>query len=105
MNKKITIRIIIVTIVTITIIIGGYFWLHSQSKYDQGEILKKNQNEETTEATNWQTYRNEKYKFEIKYPQEWFTEPFREGLVLSNQHPDAAAAELPGQVLIQIQKK
>ena len=37
------------------------------------ENLKIDEKEETEEISDWKTYRNEEYGFEVKYPKEWST--------------------------------
>jgi len=55
------------------IIIGaGTLWLTSKQKVSPAELPEiKKQEKVEDETTNWKTYRNEEYKYTIKYPQNW----------------------------------
>ncbi len=71
--KKISILLFSILIITI----GGFLvWENNQnieiSKIEQAEIQEQIQNkEEKIDTSSWKTYKNEKYGFEVKYPQDW----------------------------------
>ena len=80
MNKKIASEIAIGIIVILAIVIGGLFWLQNKKK-TQKQVANQPVLETSVtkpaapvdETANWQTYKNEKYSFEFKYPQNWKT--------------------------------
>lgn len=65
MNKKGFIKIMVIGIIILIIAAAGYFAL--MRKTAKASIT--NQKTETTnETADWKTYRNEKIRYEIKYP-------------------------------------
>jgi len=58
----------LLSIVMILVVVGGFFaWQKGYLPKNPFLQTTKNQNE----TTNWQTYRNEEFGFEIKYPKDW----------------------------------
>ena len=98
MNKKI---LIIIGIILLTAILAGGFYLWSQNKTNLNQPNKQkvvvdgkqkqnqvnqqeqkkqqakndsNSAEEQIDTSNWKTYRNEEYGFEVKYPEDWIVD-------------------------------
>jgi len=84
MNKKISTPIAIGIITILVIIVGGFaLWQRAEITKEENMPLpeiqipeKKEIKDETaglvpSEVEGWQTYRNEEYGFEVKYPEEW----------------------------------
>ena len=76
MSKKIIISV--VAVVILALIGGGAVWYFKQSNKPVNPPVTENelgQNASTTtenvDTSNWLTYRNEEYGFEVKYPKEW----------------------------------
>lgn len=59
-------KYILIVAILAVIVGGGTFWFSTKQEipYQPTEIKKP-------EATDWKTYRNEKYGFEFKYPNNW----------------------------------
>jgi len=71
-NKKIPSELAIGIILILAIIIGGAVWLGGRGIKQPNQVLnqeaKKEVPDNNEEIEEWQTYRNEKYGFEIKLP-------------------------------------
>lgn len=79
--KKIVFLSIFVLIVVA--VVGGFWYVKSQeAAIIEKSLTTKEENKqeiipvstEEIDRSNWQTYRNEEYDFEFKYPQEWIIE-------------------------------
>lgn len=69
MSKKIIISIVAVIILTL---IGGGVWYWQKSETVNPPVTEnENPKSETINTDDWQTYRNEEYGFEVKYPSTW----------------------------------
>ena len=76
MNKKVT--IVIILILALALVAGG-FWCWQNNKkaevnqpVEQIENQEQPQNAETeVDTSDWKTYHDEKYGFEIRYPKRW----------------------------------
>jgi len=64
-QKSYVISVIIATIVAVVLIIGGgeYFAVKNQTR--------KNHGQSGTNTSEWKTYRNDQFGFEVKYPALW----------------------------------
>lgn len=96
MNKNIAISI---SVLVLVILIGSGFWIVTNKESDDKEILQKeiavsndanqNQKEVNTEGvdiSNWKTYQDEKYKFEIKYNPDWEIREARRGPAIGGEY-------------------
>ncbi len=74
--------IAVIGIIVIALGVGGYF------AYDNFVVKPKRASQEQTkqktpadETANWPVYKNEKYGFEIKYPEGWIKEEKEDGFI------------------------
>ena len=78
MNKKISTPIAIGIILVLAILVGGFtLWQYGEIDKEESNIPEAQlpEKEEVKDETDgWQTYRNEEYGFEVKYPKEWVCE-------------------------------
>lgn len=86
MNKKV---IILISVLVLVILAGCFFWFVNNQERESDKVAinqkdnqenviarddKQDQKEsdiEEIDTSNWQTYRNDEYGFEFKYPREW----------------------------------
>lgn len=73
MDKKNNVIVAIVIILLIAVIAGAFIWFsrRSASQNTEQQPAQQNQSEEMNETADWQTYHDEKYGFEFKYPKSW----------------------------------
>ncbi|OGF28294.1 hypothetical protein A2477_03325 [Candidatus Falkowbacteria bacterium RIFOXYC2_FULL_47_12] len=87
MNKKVIISV--ATVIILALIGGGVFWYLKTQKREVNPPVTENKPEQTQDnnnqlqrqvassttkdidMSNWETYRNEEYGFEVKYPEGW----------------------------------
>lgn len=83
MNKKITTEVAVGIIVIVALIIGAVVWFGSKSVNNITQTPSQTVAQQKTsvpvanennQASDWQTYRNDKYGFEFQYPKDWKTE-------------------------------
>lgn len=60
MEKSNLWKIITVSIISVSLLTAGYFFIEDKIGEQQQQ-----------ESNGWETYQNEKFKFEIKYPSDW----------------------------------
>ena len=95
-NKSI---IIMISVILVLIIVGGGFWIVKNQKEDNNEVLQeeitmtdgdnqtqKEANTEEVDISNWKTYQDEKYKFEIKYNPDWEIREARRGPAIGGEY-------------------
>lgn len=78
MNKR------LITLLLIMFLIGGGIYWVWQSRSliapvitpEPVVVTEPNQSETSIDTSNWKTYRNEEYRFEVKYPESWAAEEF-----------------------------
>src|SRR4030042_1558259 len=70
MNRKIpTLFAILIIFVVIAAIVGIIFWLFPD--YPENEVVYPQAENVQEKTANWQTYRNDEYGFEMRYPEDW----------------------------------
>jgi hypothetical protein len=74
---------ILIFVLSLTVVAGGYLVLKPEVKNQE---ISSDQNSTSTIAdpdiSNWQTYRNEKYNLEFKYPAGWIAKDYIYGNVV-----------------------
>lgn len=93
-NKGIPKFITIGIILILVILVGGFTWwqyseiLKKETDLSEAEILEKEKLKDGT--VDWETYRNDKYGFEVKYPREWQLAEIENPGTLSSIRPSFA---------------
>lgn len=71
LHKGIPVPIAICIILILVILVGGYtWWQYLEIRAERAYIPEVKVSEED-DIADWETYRNEEYGFEIKYPDDW----------------------------------
>jgi hypothetical protein len=68
MNQKGFVKDLIIVILGVVILVGGYFYFSKKPANAPAETLSQ------TETADWKIYRSDKYGFEFKYPADWSVE-------------------------------
>lgn len=72
LNKGVPTPIAIGIILALTIMVGAIdYWQYSEIRDLKVAVTEMKIPEKKDETLNWSFYTNEKYKFEIKYPEDW----------------------------------
>ena len=73
MNKRLLILLLIMFLIS-----GGIYWVWQSRSVTAPSVTPEpvvvtepNQSETSIDTSNWKTYRNEEYGFEVKYPKDW----------------------------------
>ncbi|MDP4007314.1 MAG: hypothetical protein Q8P55_01835 [bacterium] len=76
-----------ILIISVVLIVGGgvFVWQYFGAGQKTLENGEEKVIEERVDVSDWQTYRNETYRFELKHPESW---SFQESNALSPTHPD-----------------
>jgi hypothetical protein len=95
----------ILIVLILAVIVGGgilgylrYFEREIVSFTKFPEIKKSEKPKIEEETANWKTYRNEKYEFEVKYPEDWtldeWIHPITGEFIISFHPPEAEEPEI-----------
>ncbi len=75
MNQKIATGVGTVIIIIIAITAGIFVWLYEKDRpIGDGQVIQNlpvNKKSNSASTENWQTYKNDEYGFEFKYPKDW----------------------------------
>jgi len=89
-KKQFTITISIVVVILAAV--GGAVWYAQSYKQSQNPPVAENEPEQTASSTtedidtsDWLTYRNEEYGFEVRYPETWVLQNTQSGIYIKYQ--------------------
>ena len=87
-TKLIKYPLIVITLVILIVIgICVYFEYFHRVSITQSPEIKKQENVVKDETADWQTYRNEEYGFEMKYPESWEVRGDSNGVIIGSSLP------------------
>ena len=114
MNEKLN---LVITVVVAIALAGGVTWYYAGQKRSAPEFSPQASTVPTSTVTtpdatstvNWQTYRNEQYGLELKYPEDWYVSDSmgnigRRSVVFGNvkQYSDVSDKSLQNEALLRI---
>lgn len=77
-------RIVSIIIILLVVFAGAIFWVRNYRKADAPVKIEEEAKQEGNEqqkqkidTSNWKTYRNEEFGFEMKYPEDWIIDTKR----------------------------